>query len=189
MKKAIFIDRDGVIVKNVDGEAPKKAEDLKLNLESVPIMKKLQQKGYSIFVISNQPDVALGKINENVKKALLKKFRELLRENNISVGIYYCFHHPRGVIKKYQKNCDCRKPKPGMLLKAIHDYKIDPLKSFIIGDRARDIKAGNLAGVRTILIDPENSEKNYLLEYKVKPDFTVNKLLEVTDIIIIKENS
>ena len=187
MKKAIFFDRDGVIVENIDGEAPPKKEDLKLNLESVPVMKGLLQKGYSIFVISNQPDVALGKINENVKKALLKKFRELLGENNISANIYYCFHHPRGIIKKYAKDCDCRKPKPGMLLKAIHDYKIDPSKSFIIGDRATDVKAGSLAGFKTILLDPENSEENYLLEYKVKPDFIIKRMSDV--IRVIEENS
>lgn len=183
MNKAVFVDRDGVIVKNIDGEAPKRVDDLKLNLESIPVMKRLKEKGYNIFVVSNQPDVALGKINENVKKTLLKKFAELLRRNNITVGIYYCFHHPRGVIKKYTKDCNCRKPKPGMLLKAIHDHKINTSKSFIIGDRATDIKAGNLAGIKTILLDPNNSEQNYLLEYNAKPDFTIKKLSDVIRII------
>lgn len=183
MKKAVFFDRDGVIVKNVDGEAPKKVDDLKLNLESIPVMKRLKEKGYNVFVVSNQPDVALGKINENIKKILIKKFAELLRKKNISTSIYYCFHHPRGVIKKYTKDCNCRKPKPGMLLKAIHDHKVDTSKSFIIGDRATDIKAGNLAGVKTILIDPGNSEQNYLMQYQIKPDFTIKKLSEVIRII------
>lgn len=185
MQRAVFLDRDGVIVKKVDGEAPIQVKDLELFLKSVPVIKKLNERGYKIFVVSNQPDVALGRIDEKTKKALVKKFEALLKNNDIKVdGIYYCFHHPKGVIKKYSKVCNCRKPKPGMLLKAIRDYKIDPAKSYIIGDRATDVKAGSLATIKTILIDPRNSEVNYLLQYNVRADFRIKKLSDALDIII-----
>ena len=185
MNRAVFFDRDGVIVKNVDSEAPRKVGDLRLNLESIPIIKALQQRGYNIIVVSNQPDVALGKIDEKTKKSLIKIFKQLLKKHRISsLGFYYCFHHPQGVIKKYTKDCNCRKPKPGMLLKAIRDWKIDPAKSYIIGDRATDIKAGSLTGIKTILIDPRNSEVNYLLQYNVRANFRIKKLSDALDIII-----
>lgn len=188
MNKAFFLDRDGVVVKNIGSVAPTNVKDLELIPEAITLIKELQKRGYKIIVISNQPDVALGIIDELTKNALVERFGQLIEENDVSLdGIYYCFHHPQSAIKKYAKDCDCKKPKPGLLLKAYLDHKIDPAKSFIIGDRASDIKAGSLAGVRTILLDPEYSEKNYLEEYQVKPDFTVNKLLEVTE--IIKENS
>ncbi len=183
MNKAVFFDRDGVIVKNVDGVAPMKPENLELILESVPIIKKLQKKGYAVVVISNQPDVALGKINENTKEELQKKFEALLKKNSISASIYYCFHHPQSVVKKYSIDCDCRKPKLGMLIQAIHDHKIDPSRSYIVGDRVTDIKTGILAGVKTILFDPKNSEQDYLLRYQVKPDFIIKKLSDVMGII------
>lgn len=185
MNKAVFLDRDGVIVKNIEGQAPRTPQDLRLTLDSVPLIKKLQEKGYKIFVVSNQPDRALGLIDEKNKKAMLKKFEALLKKNNINVdGIYYCFHHPQGILKKYAKDCNRRKPKPGMLLKAIRDYKIDPAKSYIIGDRATDVKAGSLSSIKTILIDPRNSEVNYLLEYNVRADFRIKKLSDALDIII-----
>lgn len=184
MKKAVFLDRDGVIVKNINGEAPTRVSALELLPQIISIIFKLQKQKYEIIIISNQPDVAMGAITEQTKNELIKKFEKLLKENNISVdGIYYCFHHPQGIIKKYAEDCNCRKPRPGMLLKAISDHNIDPKKSFFIGDRATDVKAGNLVGVQTILFDPNDSEKNYLLEYKVKPDFIIKKLPEVMKII------
>jgi len=184
MNKAVFFDRDGVIVKNINGEALTNPKDLELIPNSIPFIKKLQKQGYKIIVVSNQPDVTLGIIDENTKNALVKKFKELLYKNNISVdGIYYCFHHPKGIIKKYAIECNCKKPKPGLLLKAISDHNINPLDSFIIGDRASDIKAGYLAGVKTILLDPKDLETDYLLQYNVKPDFTVRKLSDSLDII------
>ena len=187
MNRAVFLDRDGVIVKNIDGEAPTRVSDLELIPQIIPVILKLQKRGYKIIIVSNQPDVAQGIITEDTKKGLVKEFEKLLKEYKLSIdGIYYCFHHPQGVIKKYTKVCDCKKPKPGMLLKAIHDHKIDPKKSFMIGDRASDIKAGSLVGVKTVLFDPENSEQDYLLEYKVRPDFTIKKLSEAVE--IIKEN-
>lgn len=184
MRKAIFLDRDGVIVKNINGEAPMKVSDLELIPEAISLILGMQQKGYKIFIVSNQPDMALGKITNKTRKSLVKKFKTLLEKNNLSVdGIYYCFHHPKGLVKNYTKDCICRKPKPGLLLKAIQDYSIDIANSYMVGDRATDIKAGNKAGLKTILIDTENLEKNYLLEYQVNPDFSMKRLPDILDII------
>lgn len=183
MEKAVFLDRDGVIVENINGEAPTKASDLKLINISIQVIKRLQKKGFKVIVISNQPDVALGLISEKTKTELVRKFKELLLKENIKIDIYYCFHHARGINIKYTKNCSCHKPKPGMLLKVINKYDIDPKLSYMVGDRASDIKAGSLAGVRTVLLDPNGQEKRYLEEYKVEPDFIIKKINEVLNII------
>ena len=181
--KAVFFDRDGILVKNINGEAPKRVYDLALITETIPVILDLQKKSYKTIIISNQPDMALGNINERVRKGLVKKFEKLLKGANIPMDIYYCFHHPDGIVEKYRKICNCRKPKPGMILKAIKKYNIDAKRSYLVGDRATDIKAGNLAGIKTILIDPENLERNYLLQYKVKPDFIIKKIDKILNII------
>ncbi len=183
MKRAVFLDRDGIMVENVNGKAPIKASDLKLINISIQVIKRLQKKGFKVIVVSNQPDIALGLISEKIKIKLVKKFKELLLKKNIKIDIYYCFHHIQGINIKYKKNCTCHKPKPGMLLKAIDKYNIDPKLSYMIGDRASDIKAGNLAGVKTILFDPNKQEKKYLEEYRAEPDFIINEINEVLNII------
>lgn len=184
MIKAIFLDRDGVIVKNVNREAPMKVPELKLIPESIPLLIGIKQKGYKIFIVSNQPDMALGKISDETRKSLLKKFKTLLMKDNLQVdGIYYCFHHPEGLVKKYAMNCTCRKPKPGMLLKAIQAYNVNVSNSYMVGDRATDVKAGKGSGLKTILFDAENLETGYLSEYQVTPDFLVKRLTEILDII------
>ncbi len=183
MNKAVFLDRDGVIVKNINGEASRKASDLKLIKSSIPVIKKLQKKGFVVIVVSNQPDISLGLIDEKTKEEIAKKFRELLSKEKINLDIYYCFHHANGVFKKYAKNCSCHKPKPGMLLRAINKYNIDPKLSYIVGDRASDIKAGSLVGVKTILVDPKHQEKKYLQQYNVEPKFIIKKIDEVLNII------
>lgn len=179
-KKAVFLDRDGIIVKPIQEEAPQKVQDLKLIPQIIPIIKKLKDLGYLIIVVSNQPDIAMRKITEKTRLNLENKFTRLLEEKTINIdAIYYCHHHPESTIEKYAKNCDCRKPKPGMLLKAAKKFNIDLCTSFLVGDRASDIKAGDLAGVETILFDPKNLQKKYLVENIVKPNIKIKSLPEI----------
>lgn len=174
-KPAIFFDRDGIIVKSVTGEAPTSFDQLQLIPEIVPIIKKTKEKGYLIFVVSNQPDIALGLIDEKTKDQMEEKFVELLRVQGIQMDkIYYC-HHAFG--------CDCKKPKPGLLIQGKNEFDVDMEKSFILGDRASDIKAGKSAGVKTILYDPQNLQKNYLKEHRIKPDFEIKELWQILQII------
>lgn len=181
---AVFFDRDGIIVKSVNGEAPTKVSEMELIGESIPVILDLQNKGFKIIIVSNQPDVALGIIDETTKNTLINKFEKLLKEKEMHLdGIYYCFHHERGKVIKYTKDCTCHKPKPGMLLKAVRVYKIDPSRSYIVGDRASDIVAGKKAGVKTILLDPENSQKDYLLLHSVKPDYIIKRIEEILNVI------
>ncbi|RKY83132.1 hypothetical protein DRQ11_13505, partial [candidate division KSB1 bacterium] len=95
-------------------------------------------------------------------------------------AIYFCPHHPTVGIRPYRKKCDCRKPKPGMLFRAAKDFNIDLKRSFMIGDKATDIKAGKEAGCRTILISPY---QNKLLK-DPRPDFIASNLFEASKIIL-----
>ncbi len=183
-RPALFLDKDGVIVKPVNNEAPTDPKKLELIPEIIPVIKKARKLGFLIIIVSNQPDIATGLINEKNKNELEIKFRKLVKENNIFIDkIYYCHHNSVGVNKKYLKNCTCQKPKPGMLLKAKIKFNINMSKSFIVGDRASDIKAGKLAGVKTILYDIDSDQIPYLEKLRVLPDYKTNQLSEIIDIV------
>lgn len=184
MQKALFLDRDGIILLPINNEAPQNPNDLHIIPEIKPVIKSAKKHGYLTIIISNQPDVALGKIDEQTLKSLDIRFHQLLKEQNISLdAIFYCYHHKDGINSKYTIICDCRKPKPGLLLKAANQYNIDLSASFILGDRASDIKAGKNARVQTILYDALKPQDKYLLELNIKPDYYINSLSEAIDII------
>lgn len=182
--KALFLDRDGIIVEPIATEAPQTADQLKLIPQAVTVIQEAKKLGFINIVVSNQPDIALGLINEKTKRRIENKFKKLLKDMYaLPEAIYYCHHDDKGSVAKYAKICNCRKPKPGMLLKAIKKFNIDIKKSFMLGDRASDIKAGSLAGVKTILFDPQDYQQKYLFENKVYPDYQVKSLEEVIPII------
>lgn len=181
---AIFFDRDGIIVEPINGEAPTTPQELQLIPDIISVLKKSKERGYLVFVVSNQPDIALGLIDEKTKNALEKRFIKLLKDQDIRMDrIYYCRHDKNGINPKYLLDCGCRKPMPGMLQKAKAEFNVDMEKSFMIGDRASDIKAGILAGAKTILFDPNDLQRNYLIEHKIRPDFEINDLRQILQIV------
>ena len=168
-QKAIFLDRDGVIIEDTH---------LITNLSQVKIIKgaadaihKLQEKGYLIFIVTNQTVVARGMISLTDVLNLHEKIIEHLRHENGNIIItktYLCPHHPNATDPDFRKACSCRKPKAGMILKAAQEYDIDLKKSYMIGDRVSDICAGNLAGCTTLQITSEKSSEKPIesdLEY------------------------
>lgn len=184
----VFFDRDGTLIPTANYEkaidvAPRRPEDLKLFPETAEVVNQLRRNGFLIIIVSNQPDIALGKINETTKESLEKRFEELLRENEINIdAIYYCHDHPDGINPDYPKECDCRKPKTGMVFAAVEKFSIDLKKSWVVGDRDKDINMGKAAGCKTVLI-----KKLWSKAENCSPDFIVNNLSEVVD--IIKKNS
>lgn len=183
-KPAVFFDRDGIIVQPTHGEAPISPDQLELIQQIIPVLKKTKERGYLSFVVSNQPDIALGLINENAKAEMEKKFVSLLKDKDIAIDkIYYCHHDVKSSNPKYSLDCNCRKPKPGLLKMAMEEFEIDSEKSFMIGDRASDIKAGQSAGVKTILYDPENLQEEYLEVHNIRPDFEIGELWQILQII------
>ena len=139
--KALFLDRDGVI--NEDCGYLYKKEDFKLIKGIIPILKKYQELGYMLIVVTNQSGIARGYYTENDFLSLNSWMVKLLDDKGIKITkTYYCPHHP-----DISGPCTCRKPKPGMIVKALEEFHIDPGKSILIGNKKTDILAGKEAQI------------------------------------------
>lgn len=154
-QKAIFLDRDGTINKYVG--FLRNIDDFELIDGVAEAIRKINESGYLAIVVTNQPVIARGEVTVDELDEIHKKMETLLGAKGAYVdAIYYCPHHPHkgyeGEITELKIDCDCRKPKPGMLLKAAEDFNIDLSQSWMIGDGENDIKAGKAAGCRTALI-------------------------------------
>ena len=171
MKKAVFLDRDGVINKAYikDGlpKSPNSLNELKILPGVKESILRLKELDFICLVVTNQPDVPRGKINKNT----VIEMNNFLKKEIELDDIFVCYHDDKD-------NCNCRKPKPGLLLQAIKKWNVDFKKSFIIGDRWRDIQAGEKIGCKTIFIDYKYKEKK-----PKNPDFTTDTLLKATYII------
>lgn len=150
--RALFLDRDGTLVQ--PRHYPSRPEDLCLYDGIGPKLRCLQQAGFLLVVITNQAGIARGYFGEAALRRMHEHLaRELARFQVYLDGIYYCPHHPDGTIAELAIRCDCRKPQPGMLLRAAADLDIDLQRSWFVGDILDDVEAGNRAGCRTILVD------------------------------------
>ncbi len=172
-QKAIFLDRDGTINKYVGFLT--RIEDFELIDDVSEAIKIINKSGYLAVVVTNQPVIARGEVTVTELEKIHRKMETLLGNNGAYLdGIYYCPHHPekgfKGERVEYKIDCDCRKPKAGMLLKAAEDFNIDLANSFIVGDGKNDIEAGKNAGCKTVLIGNPNNNFGQ--------DFTVNSLFE-----------
>ena len=144
--KAIFLDRDGVINKEVSHLSdPKNFEFIEGSIEALKILK---QKSFLLIVITNQAGIARGIFTEETLIAIHDKMNNILSKKDIQLDdIYYCPHHP-----EFTGSCDCRKPNPGMILKAKLKYNIDLTNSFMVGDTLNDIQTGITAKCKTVLV-------------------------------------
>ena len=173
-QKAVFLDRDGTINKYVG--FLRNIDDFELIDGVADAIKKINASGYLAIVITNQPVIARGEVSFEELEQIHNKMETLLgAEGAYLDAIYFCPHHPHkgyeGERPELKFDCDCRKPKPGMLLKAAEDFNIDLSQSWIVGDGENDIKAGMAAGCHTALIGTENFGQ----------EMTVNGLLEMAE--------
>lgn len=186
---AIFFDKDGVL--NYDKGITPDLNDLEIIPQSIELITYFRNLGYKIIIITNQPIVARGLISETILKKQLNYFKKMILKFNKNAKIdkiYYCPHHTNANNIKYRKICSCRKPKPGMFLKAAKDFKIDLGKSYMIGDRLSDIIAGHLAGCKTILFNSSKTNESMIetdmeIPKNISADYTVSDLLAIKDII------
>lgn len=154
-QKAVFLDRDGTINQYVG--FLRHINQFELIEGTEEAIKKINAAGYLAIVVTNQPVIARGEVSFEELEEIHNKMETLLGYKGAYVdGIYYCPHHPHkgyeGERPELKYDCDCRKPKPGMLIKAAKDFNIDLTQSWMIGDGDNDIKAGNAAGCKTVLI-------------------------------------
>lgn len=180
-QKAIFLDRDNTII-----EDPGYIGDWR-QVRLIPgaggALVELRKMGYKIIVVSNQSGIARGIITEQALAQIHEKLKQLLAEQSAYLDrIYYCPYHPDGVIAKFRRDSDWRKPKPGMLLAAAKEMDIDLTDSWIVGNDYRDIAAGKAAGCRTILI---KSHTNLPIKQLNDPDadFEAINLKEAVNIV------
>lgn len=153
--KAIFLDKDGTLI----DDFPYNIDPLKMRLCSGAgaALRMLARLDYRFYVVSNQDGVAHGHFSETALDEVGNRLTDLLfRERLVLEGFYYCPHHPDGKIGQYGCVCTCRKPMPGMLLRAASEHNIDLGRSWMVGDILHDVEAGNRAGCRTVLIDNGN---------------------------------
>jgi D-glycero-D-manno-heptose 1,7-bisphosphate phosphatase len=149
-RPAAFFDRDGVL--NVDINYLHRPEDLVWNEGAADAVRLCNEAGFLVFIVTNQSGVARGYYDENAVQALHAHMTSVLCEQGATIDdIRYCPHHVDAVHEVYRKDCECRKPKPGMLLSLMRDWNIDAARSFLIGDTASDMSAAAAAGIRGIL--------------------------------------
>lgn len=178
----VFLDKDGTLIENV----PYNADPTRIRLMPGArwALPRLADAGFRFAVISNQPGVALGHFPEAALANVEARLRELLAEVGVSLaGFYYCPHHPRGVLPDYTVTCACRKPAPGLVLRAACELSADLRHSWLIGDILDDIEAGQRAGCNTVLLDNGN-ETEWVLGPRRYPGHIARDLREAAQIVL-----
>jgi D-glycero-D-manno-heptose 1,7-bisphosphate phosphatase len=186
--KAVFLDRDGVINEIVYHkemgfvDSPSTVEQFKLLPDVGKAINKFHELGFIVILISNQPGLAKDHYSIDVFEKIREKMKkELEKDGAILDAEYYCLHHPEAKIEKYKKICDCRKPKPGMIIQAVKDHDIELTKSWMIGDGINDIQAGQTVGCKTILIGRMKCDLCRIMEEEgVKPNFIASNLYKAS---------
>lgn len=174
--RAIFLDRDATIIE--DKEYSVDASKLTALPGALEGLKKLQNADYLLFIVTNQSGVARGFFDEAALWLYNSLFEIWLKKQGISIaGTYYCPHYPEGIVPGYTRVCPCRKPEPGLVLRAAKEHDVDLRSSWMIGDRAADIGAGRAAGCRSIRIGQTG-------ESDPKADFDAPDLSKAADIIL-----
>lgn len=188
-KRAVFLDRDGVLNRNVfnprtgEYESPNRPEEFKLSPNIMPALCALQQAGFLLFLVSNQPNYAKGKSTMEELRAVHTCLVVALQTAGVSFAdYYYCFHHPHGKVAGYSGPCECRKPSPYFLLKARDQFGISLSDSWMVGDRLTDIECGIAAGLKTIRVEEDHPVTRGAGE--AKSDYEVRDFVRAAEIII-----
>jgi D-glycero-D-manno-heptose 1,7-bisphosphate phosphatase len=195
LTQAIFLDRDGIINAMVYQpefgliDSPANPDEFVLLPGVGEAVKQINQMGFLAIVISNQPGVAKGKFTLDLLEATKQKmYQELAAYDAHLDAVYYCLHHPDAAVPAYRVKCDCRKPRPGLLLQASEEWGIALQDSYFVGDGISDIVAGHYAGCKTFLV---NSRKCYICDelarQQVEPDFIAKNLTDVVECIRLIE--
>jgi D-glycero-D-manno-heptose 1,7-bisphosphate phosphatase len=164
VNRAIFLDKDGTLVEDVAYNVDPAL--IRLTRGATEGLRTLQARSYRLLIVSNQSGVARGCFAEGALQAVERRLAELLAAAGVRLdGFYYCPHHPDGTVLDYAVECDCRKPAPGLLLRAAQDHQVDLTRSWLVGDILDDVEAGRRAGCRTILLNNGNET-----EWKLSPD-------------------
>ena len=182
LRPTIFLDKDGTLVENVPYNVdPQLVQPARGAVAGLSL---LTRAGYQLVVVSNQSGVARGYFEEAALAAVERRIREIVEAAGADLaGFYYCPHYPSGSVAQYAVDCDCRKPKPGLLLRAAKELDAAINRSWMIGDILDDVEAGHLAGCRAALI-VNGGETLWQLTPVRKPDVVASDLLEAARKIV-----
>jgi D-glycero-D-manno-heptose 1,7-bisphosphate phosphatase len=175
--KAVFFDRDGTLID--DAAYLNRPDGVRLLEGAAEALIRLREAGFRLVIATNQSGVARGLFTVETLERIHDELRRRLGEAGASIdAIYYCPHLPEGTIPQYARDCDQRKPAPGMLLQAAREMDLDLPESWMVGDSGRDIEAGRAAGCRTILLGSAQQGQD------ARPDYTCASLAEAVEVIL-----
>jgi D-glycero-D-manno-heptose 1,7-bisphosphate phosphatase len=188
---AVFVDRDGVINRNVFNpqtgayESPHRPEEFHLTDDALPALARLQAAGFRLFLVSNQPSYAKGKTTLAMLEAIHGCLVDALNAAGIIFSaFYYCFHHPESEMPGYGGPCSCRKPSPFFLFKARDEFGLDLAQSWMVGDRVTDVECGRAAGVHTIRVVEDHPATRRADE--MAAEFEARNLAQAADVILAR---
>ncbi len=189
MNKAVFLDRDGTVNEEVGYLTD--IEKLRLINGAGAAIKRLNEAGYTVVLVTNQSGVARGYFPETLVHEAHARLREMLQREGARIdAVYYCPHHPTAGNSHYTLDCDCRKPRTGLIDRAVKELDIDKRHSYMVGDKWSDVELGQRAGVHTVLVmsgfapdDPGNKRPDNIGD----PDCIAHSLSEAADWIIERE--
>lgn len=194
--RAIFLDRDGTVLKEITGEPPApgaygyltKSEQVELIKGAASAVSIARGLGFKVIVVTNQSAIARGYLMEEELVLIHNRMKSLLLAENpdaVIDDIFYCPYFSGGKVEKYAKEDDCRKPATGMIMKAKEKYNIDLSSSYMIGDYITDVQCGMNAGLRNILVLTGYGKQTYpkCLDEKLNVEFIANNLLDAVKYI------
>jgi D-glycero-D-manno-heptose 1,7-bisphosphate phosphatase len=148
---AVFLDRDGTLIEDVG--YLDRVERLRLFSYTTDALRVLSRAGYRLVICTQQAGIAMGFVDEATVQAIHRQIVERLGDAGVEVsGVYYCPHHVDAKVERYRTDCECRKPLPGMVLRAAAELDLDLARSFVVGDRWRDLEMGIRAGCEGVLV-------------------------------------
>jgi histidinol-phosphate phosphatase family protein len=181
-RAAVFLDKDGTLVENV----PRNVDPARMTLMpgARALLPRLTAAGYALVVVTNQDGVAFGHFREDALRTVESRIGELLSDVGVKLaGFLYCPHHPDATVNAYRVRCDCRKPRPGLLVRAMCRLDVDSRRSWMVGDILDDVEAGTRAGCRTIFFDNGGETEWRLSDLRI-PTARVTRLVDVADVVL-----
>jgi D-glycero-D-manno-heptose 1,7-bisphosphate phosphatase len=191
MKRAVFLDRDGVINEYVTHpefgtvDSPANPAEVRLLPGVAEAICRLNAMAFEVIIVSNQPGIAKARFSDELLAAMTRAMEEMLRQGGGYIdAVYYCRHHPEASRPELRSVCSCRKPKPGLIMQAAADRFIDLRNSFMVGDGVVDVLAGQAAGVATIFVSPRRCYVcDELSRQKAQPDYLVSNLNQAAELV------
>jgi D-glycero-D-manno-heptose 1,7-bisphosphate phosphatase len=177
VKPCVFLDRDGTLIE--EGSYLRGPDGVVVFPWTIDALRLLARGGYALVIVSNQGGVARGMYDEPAVEAIHASLARRFAAGGVSLdGMYYCPHHPEGIIERYRVRCDCRKPGTGLVRRAVEELGVDPARSFVVGDRWIDVQLADACGARGVLVRTGYGAGEEAAGASARPAAIVDNLIE-----------